>query len=103
MHRMPHLTPKAVSALPTTLRIPLPWRPCWHGFRAENRYIVFQLLGSTASFPPAKWRFLDTCHRKRNLALYDGDYAEDEQLISELIKTAGELQVAVKALGPVGP
>ena len=75
----------------------------WHGFRAENRYIVFQLLGSTASFPPAKWRFLDTCHRKRNLALYDGDYAEDEQLISELIKTAGELQVAVKALGPVGP
>ena len=75
----------------------------WHGFRSENRYIVFQVLGSTASFPPAKWRFLDNCHQKRNLALYEGDYAEDEQLISELIKIAGELEVAVKALGPVGP
>ena len=74
----------------------------WHGYRSENRYIVFQALGSTASFPVAKWRFLDNCHKKRNVALYDGDYAEDEQLISELIKIAGELEVAVKALGPVG-
>ena len=45
---------------------------------------------------------MDNCHQKRNVALYDGDYAEDEQLISELIKIAGELEVAVKALGPVG-
>ena len=73
----------------------------WHGFRSENRYIVFQVLGSTASFPVAKWRFLDSCHQKRNVALYDGDYAEDEQLISELIKVAVELQGAVNALGPV--
>jgi hypothetical protein len=55
------------------------------------------------SFPDAKWRFLDSCHQKRNVALYDGDYAEDEQLISELIKIAGELEVTVNALGPVGP
>jgi len=73
----------------------------WHGFRSGNRYIVFQVLGSTVSFPAAKWRFLDNCHQKRNVALYDGDYAEDEQLISELIEVAGELQVAVTALGPV--
>ena len=58
----------------------------WHGFRSENRYIVFRVLGSTASFPVAKWRFLDNCHQKRNIALYDGDYDEDEPLISELIK-----------------
>jgi hypothetical protein len=74
----------------------------WHGFRAENRYIVFQLLESTVLFPPTKCRVLDNCHRKRNLALYEGDYAEDEQLISELIKVAGELEVVVNALGPVG-
>ena len=73
----------------------------WNGFRSENRYIVFQVLGSTASFPVAKWRFLDNCHQKRNVAFYDGDYAEDEQLISELIKVAVELQEAVNALGPV--
>jgi len=23
----------------------------WHGFRPENRYIVFQVLGSSVSFP----------------------------------------------------
>lgn len=73
----------------------------WHGFRSENRYIVFQVLGSTASFPVAKWRVLDSCHQKRNVALYDGDYAEDEQLISELIKVAKDLHAAVLALGPV--
>ena len=51
----------------------------WHGFRAENRYIVFPLLGSTASIQMAKWRLLDNCHQKRNVALYDGEFAEDEK------------------------
>ncbi len=75
----------------------------WHGFRSENRYTVFQVLGWTASFPVAKWRFLDNCHKKRNVALYDGDYSEDEQLIAELIKVTKELQAAVIAMGPVPP
>ena len=73
----------------------------WHGYRSENRYIVFQILGSTVSFPAAKWRFLDNCHQKRNRALYDGEYEEDEPLIRELIAVAKELQAAVEALGPV--
>ena len=74
----------------------------WHGFRAENRYIVFQVLGSTTSLPTAQWRFLDNCHQKRNAALYDGDYAEDEPLIAELIEVTKVLQAAVLALGSVG-
>jgi hypothetical protein len=74
----------------------------WHGFRSENRYIVFQVLGHTLSFPVAKWRFLDDCHQKRNVALYEGEYAEDEQLIKELVLVARELQAAVAALGPPG-
>ncbi len=73
----------------------------WHGFRSEARYIVFQVLGHTVSFPTAKWRFLDDCHQKRNVALYDGQYFDDEQLIGELIAVAKELQVAVEVLGPV--
>ena len=73
----------------------------WHGFRAGNRYIVFQLLGSTAALSTARWRVLDNCHQKRNVALYDGEYAEDERLIAELIAVAKELQAAVAALGPV--
>lgn len=74
----------------------------WHGFRSDNRYIVFQVLGHTLSFPTAKWRFLDNCHHKRNVALYDGNYSEDEQLIKELIAVTKELLVAVEALGSVG-
>jgi len=74
----------------------------WHGFRSEARYIVFQVLGHTAAFPTAKWRFLDDCHQKRNAALYDGQYFDDEKLIKELIAVAKELQAAVAALGPVG-
>lgn len=74
----------------------------WHGFRPVNRYIVFQVLGHTLSFPTAKWRFLDDCHQKRNVALYEGDYSEDEQLIKELIAVTKDLLAAVEALGPVG-
>ena len=73
----------------------------WHGYRSEYRYIVFQILGSTVSLPAAKWRFLDNCHQKRNRALYDGDYAEDEPLIRDLIDVAKELPAAVEALGTV--
>jgi len=73
----------------------------WHGFRSEHRYIVFQALAHTASFPTDKWRFLHNCHHKRNVALYDGDYFEDEQLIKDLVTVTKELQVAVEALGPV--
>ena len=72
------------------------------GYRPRNRYIVFQVLGSTASLPTAQWRFLDNCHQKRNAALYDGDYAEDEPLIAELIEVTKALQAAVLALGSVG-
>ncbi len=73
----------------------------WHGFRSENRYMVFQALQHTLSFPTAKWRFLDDCHKKRNTMVYEGDYFSDEQLIKELIALAKELQAAVKALGPI--
>ena len=73
----------------------------WHGYRSENRYMVFQALAHTLSFPPAKWRFLDNCHGKRNAALYEGGYADDEQLILELIAIAKDLRAQVAALGPI--
>ena len=73
----------------------------WHGFRSSDRYTVFQVLPHTVDFPNAKWRLLNDCHQKRNAALYDGDPADDEQLIKELIAITKELQVAVIALGRV--
>jgi len=73
----------------------------WHGFRPDKkRYIVFETLVHTVSFPAAKWRLLYDCHAKRNLALYEGGTFDDEQLIGELIAVTRELLAAVRALGP---
>ena len=73
----------------------------WHGYRTENRYMVFQALPHTLSFATSRWRFLDNCHKKRNVVLYDVDLIEDEPLIKELIVVTKELLSAVKALGPL--
>lgn len=70
----------------------------WHGYRSENRYTVFQCLAHTLNWPPARWRTLDTAHRKRNLAEYEGfleveesDIAELRELVSDLIDDAARL------------
>lgn len=73
----------------------------WHGFRSENRYLVFQALPHTLAFPTGKAAFLSDCHAKRNAILYDGDPMDDELRIKELIAVTKDLQVAALALGPV--
>ena len=30
----------------------------WHGYRSDNRYLVFQVLEHTLGFKPADWRTL---------------------------------------------
>lgn len=44
-----------------------------HGYRAENRYIVFQVLPHTLGLGPEVWRVLAKCHQVRNQGEYDGD------------------------------
>lgn len=73
----------------------------WHGYRASDRYIVFQTLPHTLNFPKGKWRLLDNCHQKRNVALYEGAFQEDERLISELIAVTKDLLVAIEKLPPI--
>src|SRR5437867_1931647 len=34
-----------------------------HGYRSENRYIVFQALAHTLGLGPAVWRVLDGAHK----------------------------------------
>lgn len=34
----------------------------WHGYRSENRYIVFQCLEHTLNIKPEVWRVLAHCH-----------------------------------------
>ncbi|MEJ2426343.1 MAG: hypothetical protein P8101_18195 [Candidatus Thiodiazotropha sp.] len=73
----------------------------WHGYRTDKRYLVFQCLKHTVQFENAQWRVLDQCHRRRNLAEYEGQLDIDAQLLAELIALADELLLRVKALGPV--
>jgi hypothetical protein len=73
----------------------------WHGYRSENRYLVFQSLTHTLKLPAEQWRVLDQAHRKRNLAEYEGDLDIDEALLAALIRVAREVAKGVAALGPL--
>ncbi len=70
----------------------------WHGYRSENRYLVFQCLEHTVGLEKAKWRVLDKCHKQRNLAEYEGHLEISAQLLEELITIVGELLKLVEGL-----
>ena len=73
----------------------------WHGYRSENRYLVFQSLTHTLKLPAEQWRVLDQAHRKRNLAEYEGDLDIDAELLAALIRVGGEVAARNAALGKV--
>lgn len=56
------------------------------GYRASNRYIVFQLLPHTLGLGPEVWRVLDKCHNTRNLGEYEGLLEVDERLVNGLVQ-----------------
>lgn len=60
----------------------------WHGYRASNRYIVFQVLPDTLEVGPEVWRVLSKCHDCRNLAEYEGHLEVEDQLLIALLKAA---------------
>lgn len=55
------------------------------GYRATQRYIVFQLLPDTLGLGPETWRVLARCHDLRNLAEYEGETNVTVALVEELI------------------
>lgn len=73
----------------------------WHGYRSENRYLVFQSLTHTLALDAAQWRVLDQAHNKRNLAEYEGDLDVDDALVEALIRAARTVAERVSGLGPV--
>ena len=73
----------------------------WHGYRSENRYLVFQCLAHTLGLEAAQWRVLDQAHRKRNLAEYEGDLDVDDALVAALVRTAQAVEQRALALGPI--
>ena len=56
-----------------------------HGCRSENRYTVFQSLTHTLGWPAERWRLLDTAHRARNLAEYEGFMEVELSQVTALI------------------
>lgn len=73
----------------------------FHGYRSENRFLVFQSLQHTLKLPPQKWRVLDQAHKKRNLVEYEGSVDIDASLLEALIRIAREVEAGVIALGPL--
>ncbi|MEH6450300.1 MAG: hypothetical protein V7765_16620 [Oleispira sp.] len=72
----------------------------WHGYRSDNRYLVFQCLQHTLGLERSKWRVLDKCHHARNLAEYEGHLDVNPQLLKELVSITQEIQGLVKNLAP---
>lgn len=73
----------------------------WHGFRSENRYLVFQALGHTLKLPAEQWRVLASAHQKRNHVEYEGIANIDEQLVAAMLRVTREVAARLKKLGPV--
>jgi hypothetical protein len=73
----------------------------WHGYRSDNRYLVFQCLTHTLGLATEKWRVLDQAHNKRNLAEYEGEIDLDESLLQAIVRIAIEVADLVSKLGPI--
>lgn len=73
----------------------------WHGYRSENRQLVFQCLEETLGVPPAQWKVLSLCHQRRNIAEYEGDLNVEERLVADLIEITEVLSRKIAGLGKV--
>jgi hypothetical protein len=66
------------------------------GYRADNRYIVFQVLPHTLGLGPGVWRVLAKCHEVRNLGEYEGNLDVDQRLLDDLIQAAKAVDAALR-------
>lgn len=73
----------------------------WHGYRSDNRYLVFQSLPHTLGVPTATWRVLAKAHELRNIAEYEGHFDADAVLLRNLIDAAEVIRTAVTTLPPL--
>ena len=70
----------------------------WHGYRSNNRYLVFQLLPHTLGLGPEVWRVLSKCHDMRNRTEYEGALDVDDRLVTDLIDACRKVAEKVRAL-----
>ncbi|MCI0570999.1 MAG: hypothetical protein L0Y66_09615 [Myxococcaceae bacterium] len=74
----------------------------WHGYRANHRYIVFQVLPHTLGLGPEVWRVLAKCHDLRNRGEYEGILDVDERIVTDLIEACLSVANALDALPAPG-
>ena len=74
----------------------------WHGYRAHNRYIVFQVLPHTLGLGPEVWRVIAKAHDLRNASEYVGKFDVDERIVSDLIDAARKVAAKLKELKASG-
>jgi hypothetical protein len=72
-----------------------------HGFRANSRYIVFQVLPHTLGVGAEVWRLLAKCHDIRNRGEYEGDLNVDERIVADLIAACQIVVTRLDALPPL--
>lgn len=73
----------------------------WHGYRSDTRFMVFQCLAHTLEVGPEVWRVLAHCHNIRNRGEYEGFLEISEQLVADLVQSAGAVLGKVDQLGPL--
>lgn len=71
-----------------------------HGYRAGNRYIVFQVLPHTLELGPEVWRVLAKCHDIRNLGEYEGNLNVDDRIVTDLIAACQAVAAKLDGLPP---
>jgi hypothetical protein len=70
----------------------------FHGYRSENRYLVFQVLQQTVKLDATQWRVLDKAHSLRNRSEYEGYLDQDSKLLESMIRIAREIEKRVAML-----
>jgi len=70
------------------------------GYRATNRYIVFQVIPHTLGLGPEVWRVLAKCHDIRNLGEYEGNLSVDERIVADLITACKAVAASLGSLPP---
>jgi len=72
-----------------------------HGYRSDNRYLVFQCVAHTLGLPASVWRVLDAAHKQRNLGEYRGSMNINARMVTELIAAVKAVLAALDALPPI--
>jgi hypothetical protein len=67
-----------------------------HGYRAKNRYMVFQCLSHTTDLDSAQIRVLSDAHNKRNRSAYEGGYVPDEATVRAVVRVGKLLSASIE-------